>query len=230
MWKNWNDLPEFMRVAEVLPYWEQLNQKKVQMVIKRIFDLLFAIFLLILFSIPMIIIALLIRLDSDGSTFYLQERVTTYGRRFQIHKFRTMIKNADKLGSEVTADGDKRVTRLGAKLRKYRLDEIPQLIDVIQGNMSFVGTRPEVSKYVEQYKPEYYATLLLPAGITSEASIRYLNEATLLKEAKNIDSCYLNEILPEKMKINLQSIKKFSLLEDIKTMMRTIAAVIKGRA
>ena len=230
MWKNWNDLPEFMRVAEVLPYWEQLNQKKVQMVIKRIFDLLFAIFLLILFSIPMIIIALLIRLDSDGSTFYLQERVTTYGRRFQIHKFRTMIKNADKLGSEVTVGDDKRVTRLGTKLRKYRLDEIPQLIDVIQGNMSFVGTRPEVSKYVEQYKPEYYATLLLPAGITSEASIRYLNEATLLKEAKNIDSCYLNEILPEKMKINLQSIKKFSLLEDIKTMMRTIAAVIKGRA
>ena len=219
-----------MRVAEVLPYWEQLNQKKVQMVIKRIFDLLFAIFLLILFSIPMIIIALLIRLDSDGSTFYLQERVTTYGRRFQIHKFRTMIKNADKLGSEVTVGDDKRVTRLGTKLRKYRLDEIPQLIDVIQGNMSFVGTRPEVSKYVEQYKPEYYATLLLPAGITSEASIRYLNEATLLKEAKNIDSCYLNEILPEKMKINLQSIKKFSLLEDIKTMMRTIAAVIKGRA
>ena len=186
MWKNWNDLPEFMRVAEVLPYWEQLNQKKVQMVIKRIFDLLFAIFLLILFSIPMIIIALLIRLDSDGSTFYLQERVTTYGRRFQIHKFRTMIKNADKLGSEVTVGDDKRVTRLGTKLRKYRLDEIPQLIDVIQGNMSFVGTRPEVSKYVEQYKPEYYATLLLPAGITSEASIRYLNEATLLKEAKNM--------------------------------------------
>ena len=219
-----------MRVAEVLPYWEQLNQKKVQMVIKRIFDLLFAIFLLILFSIPMIIIALLIRLDSDGSALYLQERVTTYGRRFQIHKFRTMIKNADKLGSEVTVGDDKRVTRLGTKLRKYRLDEIPQLIDVIQGNMSFVGTRPEVSKYVEQYKPEYYATLLLPAGITSEASIRYLDEATLLKEAKDIDSCYLNEILPEKMKINLQSIKKFSLLEDIKTMMRTIAAVIKGKA
>jgi len=230
MWKNWNDLPEFMRVAEVLPYWEQLNQKKVQMLIKRIFDLLFAIFLLILFSIPMIIIALLIRLDSDGSALYLQERVTTYGRRFQIHKFRTMIKNADKLGSEVTVGDDKRVTRLGTKLRKYRLDEIPQLIDVIQGNMSFVGTRPEVSKYVEQYKPEYYATLLLPAGITSEASIRYLDEATLLKEAKDIDSCYLNEILPEKMKINLQSIKKFSLLEDIKTMMRTIAAVIKGKA
>ena len=219
-----------MRVAEVLPYWEQLNQKKVQMLIKRIFDLLFAIFLLILFSIPMIIIALLIRLDSDGSALYLQERVTTYGRRFQIHKFRTMIKNADKLGSEVTVGDDKRVTRLGTKLRKYRLDEIPQLIDVIQGNMSFVGTRPEVSKYVEQYKPEYYATLLLPAGITSEASIRYLDEATLLKEAKDIDSCYLNEILPEKMKINLQSIKKFSLLEDIKTMMRTIAAVIKGKA
>jgi len=230
MWKNWNDLPEFMRVAEVLPYWEQLNQKKVQMLIKRIFDLLFAIFLLILFSIPMIIIALLIKLDSDGSALYLQERVTTYGRRFQIHKFRTMIKNADKLGSEVTVGDDKRVTRLGTKLRKYRLDEIPQLIDVIQGNMSFVGTRPEVSKYVEQYKPEYYATLLLPAGITSEASIRYLDEATLLKEAKDIDSCYLNEILPEKMKINLQSIKKFSLLEDIKTMMRTIAAVIKGKA
>lgn len=230
MWKNWNDLPEFMRVAEVLPYWEQLNQKKVQMVIKRIFDLLLATLLLILFSVPMIIITLLIRLDSDGSAFCLQERVTTYGRRFQIHKFRTMIKNADKLGSEVTVDGDKRVTRLGAKLRKYRLDEIPQLIDVIQGNMSFVGTRPEVSKYVEQYKPEYYATLLLPAGITSEASIRYLDEATLLKETKDIDSCYLNEILPEKMKINLQSIKKFSLLDDIRTMMRTIAAVIKGRA
>ena len=141
-----------------------------------------------------------------------------------------MIKNADKLGSEVTADGDKRVTRLGAKLRKYRLDEIPQLIDVVQGNMSFVGTRPEVLKYVKQYKPEYYATLLLPAGITSEASIRYLDEAALLKEANDIDSCYLNEILPEKMKINLQSIKKFSLLEDIRTMIRTIAAVIKGRA
>lgn len=193
---------------------------------KRAMDMIGGIFLLIVLAIPMAFIALWIKLDSEGPVFYRQERVTTYGKHFRIHKFRTMVSNADKIGSAVTVGNDSRITKVGAKLRGLRLDELPQVLDLISGNMSFVGTRPEAVKYVEKYKPEYMATLLLPAGITSEASIRYKNEAELLDEADDIDRVYVEDVLPGKMKYNLESIKHFSFFGEMTTMLRTVIAVL----
>ena len=137
-----------------------------------------------------------------------------------------MVANADQIGSAVTVSGDNRITPTGAFLRKYRLDELPQVFDILSGNMSFVGTRPEVVKYVKKYKPEYFATLLLPAGITSEASIKYKDEAELLDAAEDVDEVYITKVLPEKMKYNLSSIRKFSFLGEIATMIKTVFAVL----
>lgn len=225
MLKKWEELPDFMRIDEVRPYWEVLNKKRGQLILKRIFDFIVALILLVILAIPMGIIAALIKCDSEGPVFYRQERVTTYGRHFRIHKFRTMVNNADKIGTAVTVGNDSRITKVGAKLRGYRLDELPQVFDVIQGTMSFVGTRPEAVKYVERYKPEYYATLLMPAGITSEASIRYKDEDKILNGEADVDNVYLGIILPKKMEYNLESIKHFSFLRELLTMFRTVAAV-----
>lgn len=226
MLKKWETLPEYMQNDEVRFYYDSLQKKKVSMFLKRVMDLVGGLILLILLAIPMIIISIMIKLDSEGPVFYRQERVTTYGKHFKIHKFRTMVSNADKIGSTVTAGNDSRITKVGAKLRGCRLDELPQVLDLISGNMSFVGTRPEAVKYVEQYKPEYMATLLLPAGITSEASIRYKDEAELLDAASDVDKTYIEEVLPGKMKYNLDSIKNFSFFGDIATMFRTVLAVL----
>lgn len=226
MLKKWNDLPDFMKNDEVRPYYDALQKKKISLFFKRLFDLIGGLILLIILFIPMLIIAILIKLDSEGPVFYRQERVTTYGKHFKIHKFRTMVSNADKIGSLVTVDNDSRITKVGEKLRGCRLDELPQVLDLIAGDMSFVGTRPEAVKYVEKYKPEYMATLLLPAGITSEASIRYKDEAELLDSAKDVDKAYVEDVLPGKMKYNLDSIKNFSFFGDIATMFRTVFAVL----
>ena len=224
--KKWEDLPDFMKTDEVKPYYEVLRKKRVSLFFKRAVDLVGGVVLLILLAIPMAVIAVLIKLDSPGPVFYRQERITTYGKHFKIHKFRTMVSNADKIGTAVTVGNDSRITKIGAKLRGCRLDELPQVFDLISGNMSFVGTRPEAVKYVEKYKPEYYATLLLPAGITSEASIRYKDEAELLEAADDVDRVYVEEVLPGKMKYNLQSIMEFSFVGEIKTMFRTVFAVL----
>lgn len=226
MLKKWNDLPDFMKNDEVRPYYDALQKKKISLFFKRLFDLVGGLILLLLLIIPMGIIAILIKLDSEGPVFYRQERVTTYGKHFKIHKFRTMVSNADKIGSSVTVDNDSRITKIGAKLRGCRLDELPQVLDLITGDMSFVGTRPEAVKYVKKYKPAYMATLLLPAGITSEASIRYKDEAELLNAAKDVDKVYVEDILPGKMKYNLDSIKMFSFFGDIATMLRTVFAIL----
>ena len=162
MLRKWDDLPDFMKIPEVRTYWETLNGKRGQLLLKRIFDLLVSLILLVILAIPMAVIAAMIKADSEGPVFYRQERVTTYGKHFHIHKFRTMVDNADKIGTAVTIDGDSRITRIGAKLRHLRLDELPQVMDVISGDMSFVGTRPEAVKYTKRYTPEYYATLLMP--------------------------------------------------------------------
>lgn len=231
MLRKWEELPDFMRIDEVRPYYDVLQKKKASLFLKRAMDLLGGLVLLVILSIPMIIIAVCIKLDSPGPVFYRQERVTTYGKHFRIHKFRTMVNNADRIGTAVTVGNDSRITKVGAKLRGYRLDELPQVFDLICGNMSFVGTRPEAVKYVEKYQPEYYATLLLPAGITSEASIRYKDEAELLNAAENVDRCYIEKVLPEKMRYNLKSIQKFSLPGEIAVMFRTVFAVMdKERA
>ena len=226
MLRKWEDLPEFMRMPEVRPYWEALNKKRVQLVLKRVFDLVVSLILLVLLAIPMMLIAIMIKLDSPGTVFYRQERVTTYVRHFRIHKFRTMVSNADKIGSAVTVSGDTRITKVGARLRDLRLDELPQILDILVGNMSFVGTRPESVKYVERYQPEYRATLLMPAGVTSEASIRYKDEAKLLDATDDVDRVYVEEVLPGKMKYNLRSIRHFSFLGEIATMFRTVFAVL----
>ena len=183
--------------------------------------------MIILLSIPMIIIALLIKTDSPGPVFYRQERVTAYGKVFRIHKFRTMVTDAEKRGTAVTVSGDPRITSIGRKLRKLRLDEIPQLFDVLAGDMSFVGTRPEAVRYVERYRPEYYATLLLPAGITSEASIRFKDEEKMLSLAGDVDKVYVEEILPQKMVYNLEAVSDFSLLAELRTMLKTVIAVLR---
>ena len=226
MLKRWEDLPDFMKIPEVRPYWETLNKKRGQLVLKRIFDFIVAILLLVILAIPMAVVAVMIKLDSPGTVFYRQERVTTYGKHFHIHKFRTMVNNADKIGTAITVGNDSRITKIGAKLRRLRLDELPQVFDVIAGDMSFVGTRPEAVKYVEQYKPEYNATLLLPAGITSEASIRYKDEYKLLDAADDVDKVYMEQVLPAKMRWNLESVRRFRFLREILTMIRTVFAVL----
>lgn len=226
MLKQWDELPDFMRVPEVKPYWEMLHKKRGQLILKRVFDVGLAIILLVILSIPMVIIAICIKLDSKGDVFYRQERVTTYGKHFRIHKFRTMVSDADKIGTAVTVGNDSRITKVGAKLRHLRLDEFPQLFDVISGNMSFVGTRPEAVKYVNKYKPEYNATLLMPAGITSEAAIRYKDEEKILDGVDDVDRVYMEQVVPEKMQWNLRSIRDFSFFDEILTMFRTVTAVI----
>ena len=226
MLKKWDDLPDFMRVDEVRPYWEILNKRRGQLLLKRIFDLVVALILLVILAIPIAIIAVMIKIEDPGPVLYRQERVTTYGTHFKIHKFRTMVVNADKIGTAVTIGEDPRITKVGKRLRHLRLDELPQVLDVIQGTMSFVGTRPEAVKYVERYKPEYNATLLMPAGITSEASIRYKDEDKLLNAADDVDNVYVEKVLPEKMKWNLESIRRFRFLREILTMFRTVFAVL----
>ena len=226
MLRKWDDLPEFMKLPEVKPYYDILNKKRLSLILKRIFDFCVALVLAVILAIPMIIIAIWIKADSEGPVFYRQERATTYGKHFMIHKFRTMVNNAEDIGTSVTIRHDSRVTKAGKKLRNLRLDELPQVFDVLKGDMSFVGTRPEVVKYVENYKPEYFATLLLPAGITSEASIRYKDEYELLSEADDIDRVYMEDVLPEKMVWNLEAVRNFGFLREIGTMFRTVLAVL----
>lgn len=224
--RKWEELPEFMRTPEVRPYWEGLNKKRGQLVLKRIFDLVVALIILVILAIPMVIITVMIKREDPGPALYRQERVTTYGKHFRIHKFRTMVVNADKIGTAVTVGEDPRITKVGHRLRHLRLDELPQVIDVLKGDMSFVGTRPEAVKYVERYKPEFNATLLMPAGITSEASIRYKDEDKLLNAADDVDEVYVNEVLPAKMVWNLESVRRFRFLREILTMFRTVFAVL----
>ena len=223
--RKWEKLPDFMRTDEVRPYYDSLKKKTFSLILKRLFDLLGGFILLILLAIPMVVIAILIKLDSPGPIFYRQERVTAYGKNFRIHKFRTMVDNAEKIGSTVTVGNDSRITKVGRKLRRRRLDELPQVFDLLSGNMSFVGTRPEAVKYVERYKPEYYATLLLPAGITSEASIRFKDENGLLDVQEDVDKVYIERLLPQKMVMNLKNLKEFSIFKDVKTMLMTVVAV-----
>lgn len=225
MLRKWNELPEYMQTEAVRPYYEILRKKKLSLILKRLFDIVVSVIMIgILFPI-MVIIAILIITDSKGGIFYRQERITRYGRKFRIYKFRTMVANADKIGTQVTVSDDSRITKIGKKLRKYRLDEIPQLLNILAGDMTFVGVRPESVHYVKHYTPEMMATLLLPAGLTSEASIRYRDEAKMLDNVSDVDKVYIEKILPEKMKDNLESIKKFDLFRELITMFKTVLTV-----
>lgn len=224
--KRWDKLPIDMQNDAVRPYYEILRKKAVSLLVKRLFDIVISIVLLVVLSPVFLIVSLFIKADSKGPVFYSQERVTQYGKRFKIFKFRTMVENADKNGSLVTVNNDSRVTKIGKKLRKYRLDEIPQLFNILTGDMTFVGTRPEVPKYVACYTDEMKATLLLPAGVTSKASVEYKDEEKILKEAENTDEVYVERILGEKMRINIESIKSFSFFSDMALLLRTCLAVL----
>lgn len=227
MLREWDKLPKNMRTEAVRPYYESLKKKKVSLALKRAFDVIASTIMIVILSPLLIIISVLIVTDSKGGVFYRQERVTQYGKKFRIFKFRTMVANADKIGRQVTVSNDNRITRIGSVIRKYRIDEIPQLFNILVGDMSLVGTRPESIHYVKHYTPEMMATLLLPAGVTSEASILYKDEAELLDQAEDVDRVYIEEILPEKMKYNLESIKKFSFIQEIGTMIKTMIAVLR---
>ena len=223
--KKWEELPDYMQNDKVKRYYKILSQKKKSLRFKRIFDIIMSIIMLLILWPVMLILAIWIKADSKGPVFFRQERITQYGKKFRIFKFRSMVQNADK-GSQVTVGNDSRVTRVGKLVRKCRLDEVSQLIDVFRGKMTFVGTRPEVPKYTEQYTNEMLATFLLPAGVTSLASIYYKDEAELLGGAEDTDKVYIETVLPAKMYYNLKAIKEFTFFGDIKTMFMTVFAVL----
>lgn len=224
--KKWDDLPEVLKNEEVRVYYDILSKKKGSLILKRSFDLVGSILLLVLLSPLFLVLAIVIKADSKGPVFFRQTRITQYCREFKIFKFRTMVNNAEKLGSQVTTRNDSRVTKVGHFLRKYRLDEISQLINVLIGDMTFVGTRPEVPKYVAAYTNEMMATLLLPAGVTSEASIEYKDEEKLLNSAGNADEIYISEVLPSKMKFNINYNGSYSMIKDIKIVLRTLKVIL----
>lgn len=224
--RKWDKLPPEMQIPEVKPYYDILRKRKFSLILKRLFDIAVSGVFLIFLSPVFAILAIAIKLDSKGPVFYRQTRVTRYGEEFRIFKFRSMVTDADK-GSLLTVGGDSRITKTGRFIRKYKLDELSQLIDVFRGKMTFVGTRPEVPRYVDKYTPEMMATLLLPAGITSEASIYYKDENELLDAAEDVEKTYLEVVLPDKMKYNLAAIRSFSFIDDIKVMVLTVLAIIR---
>ena len=228
---KWDELPLEMQLSEVKPYYQLVSQRKGSLVLKRCLDFLLALVLLFLTSPLFIVLSIWIKLDSKGPVIYKQERVTQYNRHFKIWKFRTMVTDADKKGSLVTSANDNRITKVGNLIRRVRLDELPQLVNVLKGEMSFVGTRPEVPRYTEQYSPEMMATLLLPAGITSLASINYKDEDTIISQmtakGMTVDQVYVERVLPEKMHFNLAYLRDFSFIGDIKIMLQTVVEVLK---
>lgn len=224
--KNWENLPDNMQTDSVRQYYEALRKKQAQLIVKRVFDVVVSLILLVVLSPVFLILWVAIRVDSKGAALFQQIRVTQYGREFRIYKFRTMVVDAEKLGAQVTTKGDSRVTRVGRFLRKCRLDELPQLINILKGDMSFVGTRPEVPRYVADYSDVMWATLLLPAGVTSTASIEYKDEDRLLSNAEDADKTYIDAILPAKMQYNLQYLLDYSFWKDIKIMIKTVLAVL----
>ena len=227
IWKSWQELPDDMRCEAIRPYYDILASKRRDLMLKSVFDRLMAAILLVVLSPIFLLLAVWIKLDSEGPVFFRQERVTQYGKSFRIYKFRTMVQNAEQLCAQVTSKDDMRVTSVGQALRKCRLDELPQLINILEGTMSFVGTRPEVPRYVAAYTDEMKATLLLPAGVTSVASIRYKDEDILLDAADDVDDCYIHNVLPAKMEWNLRSLKEFSFIGELKVMVETVLAVIR---
>lgn len=224
---KWEELPKELQNDEVYHYYVILKKHPFSLAAKRIADVLISVLLIAVLSPVFLILAVLIKRDSEGPVFFRQTRVTQYGKRFRIYKFRTMVQNAEQIGNQVTSKNDMRITKIGSKIRDLRLDELPQLFNVLKGEMSFVGTRPEVEKYVGQYTDRMKATLLMPAGITSEASIMYKDEARILENAEDADKVYVEKVLPEKMKYNLNEIENFGFGKGLRTMVKTIVAVLR---
>ena len=225
--RRWEDIPIEMQCREVREYYDILSHRRYGLVIKRIFDIVVSSAMIVILSPLLLAIAVLVGISSPGGIFFRQVRITSYGKKFKIFKFRTMVDGAEKLGGQVTVNNDSRVTGIGKILRNLRIDEIPQLFNILSGDMTFVGTRPEVPGYVEKYTKEMLATLLLPAGVTSEASIFFKDESRLLDEAEDVDKAYIEKVLPGKMYYNLRSIKQFSFFREIGIMVQTVLAVLK---
>jgi lipopolysaccharide/colanic/teichoic acid biosynthesis glycosyltransferase len=224
---KFENLPERMRCREVREYYDMLSKKRAGLFLKRLFDIVMSLLLIIILSPLLLGLSIAVAVSSKGPVFYRQERVTKNLRTFRIFKFRSMVADADRIGPLVTVENDPRITGVGRFMRKLRLDELPQLFNVLAGDMSFVGTRPEVVKYTDRYTNEILATLLLPAGVTSMASIMYKDEAELLEKADDADEVYVNKILPEKMRYNLEYLRTFSPGRDIKIMARTLGAIAR---
>jgi lipopolysaccharide/colanic/teichoic acid biosynthesis glycosyltransferase len=218
---DYDRLPERMKNPAVLSYYDMLKEKRIALVFKRVFDIILSLILLVVLLPLFIVVAIIIRVDSPGGVFFKQKRITKHGKAFNIIKFRTMYRHDDTLDSGLTTASDNRITGVGKRLRKHRLDEIPQLFNILFGSMSFVGTRPELESYVKEYTPEMMATLLLPAGLTSRASILYRNEAELLEQQPDVRTTYLQQLLPAKMCFNLEYLRDFRLIEDIKILYKT---------
>lgn len=229
MLTKWEQLDEKLQNDEVKRYYDILTHKRGSLLLKRIFDIVVSLLMIVILSPVLLFISIWIKTDSEGPVFYRQVRVTKNNKDFRIFKFRTMVQDADKIGSLVTVGNDSRITKVGSKIRKVRLDELPQLFNILKGDMSFVGTRPEVRKYVNRYTDEMMATLLLPAGVTSLASIMYKDEDDIMAEKTatgiNVDEVYIDYVLPDKMKYNLEAINTFSFLNEIKLMFKTVIEV-----
>ena len=222
--RKWEDLPREMRIPEVRRYYEILSRRKKAIFFRRFFDILFSLILLAVLSPVFLCLAIMIKRDSEGPVIFSQTRVTRYGKKFRIYKFRSMTVAGNK-GPELTVGEDSRITKVGARIRDKRLDELPQLVNVLSGDMSFVGTRPEVERYVKQYTPEMMATLLMPAGVTGEGSIEYREESSELSGAEDPGRFYVEKILPEKMKYNLRELENISVGNYFRTAVRTVRAV-----
>lgn len=218
--RSWNKLSSPIKNDAVKPIYDILKRRWFYRFIKRAFDLFASLFLLILLFLPSVIIGIIIVCDSRGGMFFCQTRVGRYGKTFKIVKFRTMRKDSEG-NQHITHKNDNRITKVGKFLRKTHLDEFPQLLNVIAGQMSFIGTRPEVQQFVDQYQDEWYATLLMRPGITSTASYSCDDEAKVLEEG-NADEIYLNKVLPIKMAMNVEDIKKMSASRDIKILWKTV--------
>ena len=201
-------------------------ERKADDVLKRGFDIIFSFFGLIIVSPLLGLIAIIIKMDSKGPVFYRGERVGRFGKTFKIWKFRTMVENAEKIGSIHASSNDPRITKIGKFLRKYKLDELPQLINILKGEMSFVGPRPQVKYYVDLYNEEEKISLIVRPGMTDYASIRYINQEDLVDE-ENVDKSYQEKIEPEKNQLRVKYAKNNSLLIDAKIIFQTILAIVK---
>lgn len=218
--RSWNKISLPINNDAVKPIYDILKRRRLYRFIKRTFDLFASLFLLVLLFLPSLIIGIIIVCDSRGGMFFNQTRVGRYGKSFKIIKFRTMRKDSEG-NQHITHKNDNRITKVGKILRRTHLDEFPQLLNVIAGQMSFIGTRPEVQQFVDQYHDEWYATLLMRPGITSTASYSCDGEAGVLEEG-NADEIYLNKVLPTKMAMNIEDIKKMSIARDIKILFKTV--------
>lgn len=219
--------PEFHN-PETRVYYDGLKKQRFHLFGKRMFDILVSMLILLAFSPVFLVLAIAIKVDSRGPVFYRQVRVGRYGVPFRIFKFRTMVQNADKIGLSLTTGGDNRITRMGRLIRKCRLDEISQLLNVLCGDMSLVGPRPEVPKYVEKYAPAYFATLLVRPGVTAESSIAFKDEDEILSSGGDPEIIYVEKILPSKSEMNLQYLRNITVWGDIRIMFRTVTAVLHG--